>query len=90
LKRTLGGLLLGGGLGFLGGLLLGLWRPAERFFGPTFAALRQVAIFAWVPLLTAWFGLGEPAKLTFVAIAAFFPLLLATQRGIASLPPSLG
>ncbi len=78
LKRTLGGLLLGGGLGFLGGLLLGLWRPAERFFGPTFAALRQVAIFAWVPLLTAWFGLGEPAKLTFVAIAAFFPLLLAT------------
>ncbi len=58
LKRTLGGLLLGGGLGFLGGLLLGLWRPAERFFGPTFAALRQVAIFAWVPLLTAWFGLG--------------------------------
>ncbi len=65
-------------------------RPAERFFGPTFAALRQVAIFAWVPLLTAWFGLGEPAKLTFVAIAAFFPLLLATQRGIASLPPSLG
>nr|CAA88423.1 ABC-type transporter, putative membrane subunit [Pseudomonas aeruginosa PAO1] len=74
----------GGGLGFLGGLLLGLWRPAERFFGPTFAALRS-AIFAWVPLLTAWFGLGEPAKLTFVAIAAFFPLLLATQRGIASL-----
>ncbi len=86
LKRTLGGLLLGGGLGFLGGLLLGLWRPAERFFGPTFAALRQVAIFAWVPLLTAWFGLGEPAKLTFVAIAAFFPLLLATQRGIDRQP----
>ncbi|MGC3158963.1 ABC transporter permease, partial [Pseudomonas aeruginosa] len=63
---------------------------AERFFGPTFAALRQVAIFAWEPLLTAWFGLGEPAKQTFVAIAAFFPLLLATQRGNASLPPSLG
>ncbi|MFN2969343.1 ABC transporter permease, partial [Escherichia coli] len=52
LKRTLGGLLLGGGLGFLAGLLLGLWRPAEHFFGPTFAALRQEAIFAWVPLLT--------------------------------------
>ncbi|MFS2128112.1 ABC transporter permease, partial [Pseudomonas sp. Pseusp97] len=89
LQRTLAGLLLGGSLGFLLGLGLGLWRPAERLFGPSFAALRQVAIFAWVPLLTAWFGLGELAKVVFVGLAAFFPLLLATQRGIASLPPQL-
>ena len=41
-------------------------------------------------MLTAWFGLGEGAKLVFVALAAFFPLLIATQRGIASLPPQLG
>ncbi|KAF1067718.1 MAG: putative aliphatic sulfonates transport permease protein SsuC [Pseudomonas citronellolis] len=90
LKRTLAGLLLGGALGFGSGLLLGLLRPAERLFGPTLAGLRQVAIFAWVPLLTAWFGLGELAKVVFVSLAAFFPLLLATQRGIASLPPELG
>lgn len=89
LQRTLGGLLLGGSLGFLLGLGLGLWRPAERLLGPSFAALRQVAIFAWVPLLTAWFGLGELAKVVFVGLAAFFPLLLATQRGIASLPAQL-
>ena len=89
LQRTLVGLLLGGSLGFLLGLGLGLWRPAERLLGPSFAALRQVAIFAWVPLLTAWFGLGELAKVVFVGLAAFFPLLLATQRGIASLPAQL-
>lgn len=89
LQRTLGGLLLGGSLGFVLGLGLGLWRPAERLLGPSFAALRQVAIFAWVPLLTAWFGLGELAKVVFVGLAAFFPLLLATQRGIASLPAQL-
>ncbi|WP_370600435.1 ABC transporter permease [Pseudomonas nitroreducens] len=89
LKRTLGGLLLGGALGFALGLTLGLLRPAERLLGPSFAALRQVAIFAWVPLLTAWFGLGETAKVVFVGLAAFFPLLLATQRGVASLPPQL-
>lgn len=89
LQRTLAGLLLGGSLGFLLGLGLGLWRPAERLLGPSFAALRQVAIFAWVPLLTAWFGLGELAKVVFVGLAAFFPLLLATQRGIASLPAQL-
>lgn len=89
LQRTLGGLLLGGGAGFLLGLLLGLSNNAERTLGPSLSALRQVAIFAWVPLLTAWFGLGEGAKLVFVGLAAFFPLFIATQRGIASLSPQL-
>ncbi|WP_447801748.1 ABC transporter permease [Pseudomonas serbica] len=89
LGRTLGGLLLGGGLGFALGLLLGLSRASERVLGPTLAALRQIAIFAWVPLLTAWFGLGELAKWVFVALAAFFPLFIATQRSVANLSPQL-
>ncbi|MGE8390681.1 MAG: ABC transporter permease [Pseudomonas sp.] len=89
LQRTLTGLVLGGGAGLLTGLLLGLSRNAERVFGPSLSALRQVALFAWVPLLTAWFGLGEGAKHVFVGLAAFFPLLIATQRGIANLSPQL-
>ena len=89
LGRTLGGLLLGGGSGFTLGLLLGLSRTSERVLGPTLAALRQIAIFAWVPLLTAWFGLGELAKWVFVALAAFFPLFIATQRSVANLSPQL-
>lgn len=82
-------LLLGGGLGFAFGLLLGLSRFSERLLGPTLAAIRQIAIFAWVPLLTAWFGLGELAKWVFVALAAFFPLFIATQRSVAQLSPQL-
>lgn len=89
LQRTLSGLALGGGAGFLLGLLLGLSARSERLLGPSLSALRQVAIFAWVPLLTAWFGLGEAAKVVFVGLAAFFPLFIATQRGIAGLPPQL-
>src|SRR5690606_9649142 len=78
LQRSLVGLLLGGGAGFALGLLLGLAPVAERLLGPSLSALRQVALFAWVPLLTAWFGLGEGAKVVFVALAAFFPLFIAT------------
>jgi sulfonate transport system permease protein len=89
LARAISGLLLGSSMGLLGGLLLGLWRPAERMLGPTLSALRQIAIFAWVPLLTAWFGLGELAKVVFVSLATFFPLLIATQRGVANLSPAL-
>ncbi|MGY2292753.1 ABC transporter permease [Pseudomonas sp. SDO528_S397] len=89
LTRTLGGLVLGGGLGFALGLLLGLSPRCERVLGPTLAALRQIAIFAWVPLLTAWFGLGELAKWVFIALAAFFPLFVATQRSVLNLSPQL-
>ena len=87
--RALGGLLLGGTLGFVLGLLLGMSPRAERLLGPSLSGLRQIAIFAWVPLLTAWFGLGELAKWVFVGLAAFFPLFIATQRGVASLPAQL-
>ncbi len=89
LSRALGGLFLGGISGFSLGLLLGLSQPLERFLGPTLSAFRQVAIFAWVPLITAWFGLGEPAKWVFVGLAAFFPLFIATQRSVANLSPQL-
>ena len=89
LKRTLGGLLLGGALGFGFGVLLGLSRTSERLLGPSLSALRQIAIFAWVPLLTAWFGLGELSKGVFVALAAFFPLFIATQRSVTHLSPQL-
>lgn len=89
LGRTLSGLLLGGSLGFALGLWLGLSRRSERVLGPTLAALRQIAIFAWVPLLTAWFGLGELAKSVFIALAAFFPLFIATQRSVLNLSPQL-
>ncbi|WP_248732381.1 ABC transporter permease subunit [Pseudomonas sp. MWU13-2517] len=89
LGRTLGGLLLGGGLGFAMGLWLGLSHRSERVLGPSLAALRQIAIFAWVPLITAWFGLGEWAKSVFIALAAFFPLFIATQRSVLNLSPQL-
>ncbi|TWA57338.1 sulfonate transport system permease protein [Azospirillum baldaniorum] len=89
LKRSACGLLIGTSLGFLSGLALGLFRPCERLFGGTLAVLRLVAIFAWLPLLTAWVGLGEESKVAFIAIACFFPMQVTTQRGVAGLSPQL-
>lgn len=89
LGRTLGGCVLGGMLGVGVGLLLGVSPLARRTLAPSLSALRQIAIFAWVPLLTAWFGLGEASKWVFVALAAFFPLFIATFRGVSHLPAQL-
>lgn len=87
--RAGAGLAIGGTLGVVLGMLLGLSRVADRLFGPTFATLRQVAAFAWVPLITAWFGIGEGGKIVFVALAAFFPMFVAAQHGVQNLSSQL-
>jgi sulfonate transport system permease protein len=89
LSRALTGFVLGSAAGLALGLLLGLSRIAERLIGPTFVAYRQVALFAWVPLLSTWFGGGETGKLAFVALAAFAPCVVNTWRAVRAIPPSL-
>ena len=50
---------------------------------------RQVALFAWIPLLAMWFGGGESGKIAFIALAAFQPALVNTWQGAAAIPPAL-
>jgi sulfonate transport system permease protein len=85
LKRAFLGLGIGAGMGFAVGLAMGVMPTVDRLLNGTLTVLRLVAIFAWIPLLTAWVGLGEASKITFVAIASFFPMQVATQRGVANL-----
>ncbi|WP_218058326.1 ABC transporter permease [Burkholderia singularis] len=89
LLRALEGLALGALAGTGVGVALGLMRWLGRAVAPTLAALRQVAIFAWIPLLTAWAGIDELAKVIFVALAAFFPMSVAAQRAVENLSPQL-
>jgi sulfonate transport system permease protein len=78
--------LLGFGIGVLGGALvggaMGVSRVINRVVGPTFHALKQVAIFAWIPLMSVWLGNGEQAKVAFIALSAFFPVVLHTYEGV--------
>lgn len=89
LARAGEGLAVGACAGIALGIALGAVTWVRRAFGPTLTALRQVAIFAWIPLLTAWAGLGDLSKVIFVALAAFFPVVLATSRAVEALPPAL-
>ena len=86
LGRVLTGFLLGGTLGLATGALVGLSRPARETLSPSVHTLRQITLFAWIPLLTAWFGNGEAPKLVFVALSAFFPVFLATETGFRGVP----
>lgn len=89
LWRDLWGFVIGTSAGLVFGAGLGLWRGFERVMGPSFHALKQISLFAWIPMLSAWFGLGEAAKIAFIAMAAFFPVVLNTFEGIRSVPREL-
>ncbi len=89
LSRVLAGFVLGSAAGLAFGLLLGLSRLAERLFGPIFLAYRQVALFAWVPLLSMWFGGGETGKIAFVTLSCFAPMTISTWRSLRTIPGPL-
>jgi sulfonate transport system permease protein len=85
LMRAGFGFALGATSGVAFGLMLGLSRWAGRLLGPLFLGYRQVALFAWVPLLSMWFGGGETGKIAFIALAAMAPAAVNTWRGTRAL-----
>lgn len=84
LRRDLTGFTLGSLAGIAFGSAMGLSRLADRLVGPTFHAAKQVAIFAWIPLISVWFGSDEPAKIVFISLSAFYPVVVSTFEGIRS------
>jgi sulfonate transport system permease protein len=84
--RMLAGFTIGIVAGALLGLALGTSRFAERVVAPSFTAVRQITLFAWIPLLTAWFGNGETAKIVFIALSALFPMALNTHQALRDIP----
>ena len=72
----------------LGGLV-GTSRLAERLIDPTLQAVRAVPSLAWVPLILLWLGIGETAKITLIAIGAFFPIYVSLAAGIRNVDRKL-
>jgi sulfonate transport system permease protein len=84
--RALVGWSLGSLLGFGFGLLLGLSGVGRRMVSATLHGARQIALFAWIPLLSAWLGNGEMMKTALIALAAFFPVVLNVEAGCRDVP----
>ena len=84
---------VGGALGIAGGLLCGLLLAlrgrAGQIFIPALNVLRHIALFAWLPLLTAWVGNDNSGKIVFIALAAFFPMFFSTLQAVIQRNPQL-
>ena len=84
LGRDLAGFASGAALGIALGALLGISRLADRVVMPSFNAVRQIAVLAWIPLIALWFGFGDGAKVVFIALAALTPAVVNTYEGCRS------
>jgi NitT/TauT family transport system permease protein len=87
LARVLAGCTLAVAVGLPLGILMGRFRPVERFFLPLASALMPIPSLAWVPVFILWFGLGNTVTVLIVFYAALFPMLLNAWSGVRSVNP---
>jgi ABC-type nitrate/sulfonate/bicarbonate transport system permease component len=89
LGRMASGFAFGSVAGVAVGLLLGTFPVLSRAFTPTLEGLRPLPIPAIVPPLILFLGLDDRLKITVVAIAVFFPVMVNTLGGVRGIDPVL-
>ncbi|WP_404407453.1 ABC transporter permease [Jeotgalibacillus malaysiensis] len=82
LYRVGAGFLIGTAAALLVGAAVGYFKQAERLLDPILQAFRSIPSLAWVPLFLLWMGIGEPSKVTLIAVGVFFPVYLNIVSGI--------
>jgi sulfonate transport system permease protein len=89
LARAGAGLLIGGALALILGSIAGLLRLGDDLVDPPVQMARMLPHLGLVPLLIIWVGIGEPLKITLVALGAFFPIYFNTYAGIRDIDERL-
>ena len=87
LYRMAAGFLLGALAGIALGLILGASARLHRIAMPTLEIFRVLPSPAIVPPLIFLLGVDDALKVTVIAIAAFFPILLNTIAGVKAADP---
>ncbi|AZN39591.1 aliphatic sulfonate ABC transporter permease SsuC [Paenibacillus albus] len=88
-RRALIGFLIGGVIGFVLAILNGLLPLAEKLTDSSIQMIRTIPHLSLIPLIIAWFGIGEQGKIFLVALGVSFPIYLNTLHGIRSVDSGL-
>jgi NitT/TauT family transport system permease protein len=79
------GFVVGCGLGILTGLVSSRFVNFSKALLPLAIAANSVPIIAFAPIFNNWFGALNPAsKIAIVAVLTYFPAMISTVRGLAS------
>lgn len=64
------------------GMAAGISRPVREFVTPVSALFMSIPPVAWAPLTMIVFGLGMPAIVAVIFVAAAFPMATTIQQGV--------
>ncbi|PVG81751.1 ABC transporter permease [Nocardioides gansuensis] len=71
------------------GAAIAWYRPVREFVQPVLEVFRNTAALALLPVFTLILGIGEASKIAIITYACFFPILLSTIAGVATVDPQL-
>jgi NitT/TauT family transport system permease protein len=71
------------------GAAIAWYRPVREFITPVLEIFRNTAALALLPVFMLLLGIGETSKIAIVVYACFFPVLLSTITGVATVDPQL-
>lgn len=83
-QEVIWGFLTAGILGFVLGVVVGETRLGRRAVMPYLVAFNALPKVAFAPVFVAWFGFGVNSKIVMAAFIAFFPVIVDTAAGLAS------
>lgn len=76
-------------LGLLFGYMIEKLTVLKKMMMPYIIFFQTAPKIALVPLFVIWFGLGLTSKLVLIVSMVFFPVMVATMDGIASVPKDM-
>ncbi|MFP1644748.1 ABC transporter permease [Pontitalea aquivivens] len=84
LQETIFGFAIGVTLGLVIGALTGTFRVFRAAIYPFVIAFQNTPRVALAPIFLTWFGFGMTSKVVMAAVICFFPVVINTVAGMAS------
>ncbi len=82
MKISLLGFLMAVIIGTPLGLLMGWYKPVDKFVRPVFNLVRPIPAVGWIPLMIVLLGIGLTPKVFIVSLSAFVAIVLNSYAGI--------
>lgn len=82
LQVSLSGFILALIIGVPLGMIMGWYKPVDRFVRPVFELLRPVPPIAWIPVVVVFVGIDLKAKAMIIFLSVFVPCVINSYTGI--------